>query len=605
MVPSTLLQEIVKKMRPESCLIVLPTMNLRLWILLFALILHIKPTFQNVLKQDSKFSPALERDELLKDVSFLPSEGLMTGFLTKDMPARYYFLVNKDHTPVTIRVTPCESPLHWRLTFLKIPQTIERDNTLHQDSQRYPHRKAHVQLFSYKGNGEEAYFTANSSAGLYKLELLSEETDTSFQVFTSTSQEPNTFFPGLPLDPRVDVISIEQDRVTLAWKPSPGSFKLGSKFEYCVFVNRLHNFKTLCATEPSLQERHRKGSLHRKDHWDTEVTKLEKFSKKHTAGILNEIQSIMKNLQELKRDASMVDKTFKGLQAPNVLKPDIVDGQRVCVGNRTNVTLSGLQPGTHYYFDVFARNHEKKTSSAYTGVFAETKDREKTRFSKLEAEEMTHILLMSKEIRFLKLQPASSNGWTWLFIHSCVHKTNLKIIVKGKIVVSQSIVGAQIFQLPEKADKYILRLSASNRGPSLVKLFATNTPYSLPFLSLPADPHLTVSSDVSTCSSVTMSWLGTQESNKYCIYMRNIEENLDLRLIRKHQNSCLSPNARLEAERIVCKCFQGTSPWKTVVQENIEGLKPGKLYLIDVYMFGQNNYVFKYPSQVVKTWDLC
>nr|XP_033782738.1 protein NDNF-like isoform X2 [Geotrypetes seraphini] len=564
-----------------------------------------KEASQSVLKQDSKFSPALERTELLKDFSFLPCEGLMTGFLTKDLPARYYFLVNKDHTPVTIRVTPCESPIYWRLTFLEITQTTKRDNTVHRDSRKHPHQKAHVQLFSYKGNGEESYFTANSSAGLYKLELLSEETDTSFQVFTSTSQESNTFFPRLPLDPRVDVISVEQNRISLAWKPSPGSFRLGSKFEYCVFVNRLHNFKTLCATEPSLQERSRKGNFHRKDRWDTEMTKLEQFSKKHTAGILNEVQSMMKGLQDVKSDDSMVEKTFKRLWAPNVLKPGLVDSQRVCVGNRTNVILSGLQPGTHYYFDVFAKNHEKKTSSAYTGAFAETKVREKPKISKLEVEEMTHILLKSKGIRFLKLQPTSSNRRIWLFIHSCVHQTSFEIIVKGKTVVSQSIVGAQIFQLPEKADRYILRLRASNRGPGLVKLFATNVPYSLPFLSLPADMNLGVLNNVSNCSSVTVSWLGTQESTKYCVYMRNVEENLDLKLIRKHQNSCLSPNTRLEAEQIACKNFQGTDPWKTMVEEHIEGLKPGKLYLIDVYMFGQNNYVLKYPSQVVKAWDLC
>ncbi|XP_029439218.1 protein NDNF-like [Rhinatrema bivittatum] len=584
----------------------------RLWTLLLCLILHVTLTSQHLLRQDSKFSAALERAEMLKDFFFLPSEGQMTGFLAKDKPARYYFVVNKSHTPLTVRVIPCESPLYWNLAFLGIPQTAKRhhsDNTLHQDSHKIPQvhsRKPHMQLFSYKGNGEESYFTANGLVGLYRLELLSVEMDTSFQVFTSTSQEHNTPFPGLPPDPRVDVISAEQTKITLAWKPSPGSFRLGSHFEYCVFVNRLHNFKTLCATEASLQEKSRKHNHHTKDHWGTEITKLEKVSKKHTDETMNEVQSLMKNLKDLKDNNITAEKAFEGLWAPSVLKAGAADGQSVCVGNRTQVTISGLRPGTNYYFDVFAKNREARTSNAYIGAFAETNVREKSRISKLEAEEMTHVLLKNKGIRFLRFHPVSSRGQSWLFIHSCLHKTHLQITIRGKTVVSQSFEGAHIFQLPKKADnRYLIRLRASNRSPGLIKLLATNTPDSLPFPSLPSDTRLRASSDVRTCSSATVSWLGTRESNKYCIYMRNVEENLDLRLIRKHQNSCLNPDARLETERIVCRYFQGAGPWKAVIEEHIEGLKPGKLYLLDIYMFGQNNYTLKYPSQVVKAWDLC
>lgn len=499
------------------------------------------------------------------------------GFLPLDKPVRYYFTVNKSQSAVTIRVTPCESPILWTLSVLST-----QDYSEHLIPQKKYRHIGPQRIFSFKGNGEESFSSIVTSDGYYFLDFMSLESDTSFQVFVWNQGDESVPWPTLPEDPRVEVLSVEENKADLSWAPSLGP--AGAEFEYCLFINRKHNYKTLCATELDA-----KSELeYHQDNLNT--------NEKKAMNIITE---------KSKSKVHSYPKSYKSAKVPGMVEEDnflssktLAEGQRMCVGSSLNATIYGLKPKSLYYFDVFAVNPKDGTSVAYTGTFAETKPKQRSQVPTLPEEEMVNIFLKRKGVKIMSINP-STHGIRWLFVHSCLHKAHIQIMVNGRIEVSRSLKGAQNFKFGNPEDNIIVSLKSSKGGPGLVKLFTTTAHSHLPFSNLPPDINMSVSKK--TCSSATVTWTGSGPGTKYCIYVRHLEHHLDLKLIHKHQNSCLNTNARSKAEKVVCR--QAGSP--TTLEEHITDLKPGKAYLLDLYFIGLHNNTIKFPSQVVKAQDRC
>ncbi|XP_073424059.1 protein NDNF-like isoform X1 [Dendrobates tinctorius] len=506
----------------------------------------------------------------------LPMGQRVDGFLPLDQPVRYYFTVNKSQSAVTIRVTPCESPILWTLSVLSTQEYSEH---------RIPYKKYHhmgpQRIFSFKGNGEESFSSIARSEGFYFLDFMSLESDTSFQVFVWTQGDESVPWPTLPEDPRVDVVLVEENKVDLSWESSLGS--TGAEFEYCLFINQRHNYKTLCATELNAK---REPDYHQ-EYLDTKAKKSLKIITDKSKSKVHSYPISYKKVQGMMGDDNFLSsKTSTG-------------GQRICVGTSLNATIYGLKPKSLYYFDVFAVNPKDGTSVAYTGSFAETKPKQKSQLPKLPDEEMVNIFLKRKGVKIMSIDP-SPRGLKWLFVHSCLHKAHIQIMVNGRIEVSRSLQGAHNFKLLGNAkDSIIISLKSSRGGPGLVKLFTTTTHGHLPFSNLPPDINMSISKR--SCSSASVTWTGSGPGVKYCIYVRHLEHHLDLKLIHKHQNSCLNTNTRSRAEKVVCR-HAGS---QTTSEEHITDLKPGKAYLVDLYFIGLHNNTIKFPSQVVKTQEWC
>ncbi|KAM3924089.1 protein NDNF-like [Leptodactylus fuscus] len=508
----------------------------------------------------------------------LPMGQRVDGFLPLDTPVRYYFTVNKSQSAVTIRVTPCESPIVWTLSVLST-----QDYSEHLIPQKKYRHIGPQRIFSFKGNGEESFSSIVRSDGYYFLDFMSLESDTNFQVFVWSQGDESVPWPILPEDPRVDVLAVEEDKVDLSWEPSLGP--AGTEFEYCLFVNRKHNYKTLCATELDARNEIEYPQ-------DYVKTKARKSMNIITEKANNKVYSHPKFYKTVKVPGMVGNDNFLSSKT-------LAGGQRMCVGTSLNATINGLKPKSLYYFDVFAVNPKDGTSVAYTGTFAETKPKQKSHVPKLPEEEMVNIFLKRKGVKIMSINP-SNHGLRWLFIHSCLHKVHLQIIVNGQIEVSRSLQGAHNFKLfGNPKDNVIISLKSSKGGPGLVKLFTTTTHSYLPFSNLSPDINMSVSKR--SCSSATVTWTGSGPGVKYCIYVRHLEHHLDLKLIHKHQNSCLNTNARSRAEKVVCR--QAGS--QTTLEENITDLKSGKTYLVDLYFIGHYNNTIKFPSQVVKGHELC
>ncbi|KAL0594340.1 Protein NDNF, partial [Plecturocebus cupreus] len=446
-----------------------------------------------------------------------------------------------------------------------------------------------TELFSYKGNDVEYFISSSSPSGLYQLDLLSTEKDTHFKIYATTTPESDQPYPELPYDPRVDVTSLGRTTVTLAWKPSPTASLLKQPIQYCVVINKEHNFKSLCAVEAKLSADDA-FMMAPKPGLDFSPFDFAHFG--------------------FPSDNSGKERSFQAKPSPklgrHVYSRPKVDIQKICIGNKNIFTVSDLKPDTQYYFDVFVVNINSNMSTAYVGTFARTKEEAKQKTVELKDGKITDVFVKRKGAKILRFAPVSSHQKVTFFIHSCLDAVQIQVRRDGKLLLSQNVEGIRQFQLRGKPKaKYLIRLKGNKKGASMLKILATTRPTKQSFPSLPEDTRIKAFDKLRTCSSATVAWLGTQERNKFCIYKKEVDDNYNEDQKKREQNQCLGPDIRKKSEKVLCKYFHSQNLQKAVTTETIKGLQPGKSYLLDVYVIGHGGHSVKYQSKVVKTRKFC
>ncbi|CAB1324156.1 unnamed protein product, partial [Coregonus sp. 'balchen'] len=447
-----------------------------------------------------------------------------------------------------------------------------------------------TELFSYKGNDVESYVATSSPSGLYQLEMLSTEKDSNFKVYATTTPESDQPYPELPYDPRVDVTALGHTTVTLAWKPTPTGVLMGQPVQYCVVINKEHNFKSLCAAEAKISA-------------DDAFMAVPKPGRDFSPFDFAHFGFVRSN-NDFNKDRGL---TSNKISRSYTAKPKASDIQKVCIGNKNIFTVSDLKPDTQYYFDVFAVNSATNTSTAYVGTFARTKEEARQKTLELKDGKVSDVFIKRKGSKFLRFAPVSSHQRFTLFVHACLDSVQVQVRRDGKLLLSQNVEGVRQFQLRGKPKaKYLIRLRGSRKGASTLKVLATTKPSSKqPFPSLPEDTRIKAFDKLRTCSSATVAWLGTQHRNKYCVYRKEVAESYGEEQRRREQNQCAGPETRRKSEKVLCKYFHSPNLQKAVTTETITGLEPGKAYLLDVYVVGHSGHSVKYQSKLVKTRKYC
>ncbi|XP_072369106.1 protein NDNF-like [Scyliorhinus torazame] len=552
-------------------------------VLSLQLILSLAGSAQKLPGRDLTVVQTLYNQLTPQDLTAMPDGTEITGFLLKDTPKRYYFIVEEDNTPVTVRVTPCDTPLQWTLTIQELEYQSSGDGSGELEPfnlQKDP--KATVQgqsaeLFYYQGNDVECYGIADSPAGIYRLELVSIEKDTIFNAYATTTPESDQPYPKLPSDSRLGLTFVGRTSVSLLWKPSPAVSQFHQPTEYCVVVNKKHNYKSLCAVEAKLND----------------------------AGLFKRVQwsGLDWGLSGSPPLGGAANRPIVGRQSTKPSAGHQAGIQKTCTGSKNAFTVSRLKPATQYYFDVFISNVLSNVSSAYLGTFAKTKDEVKQKVQELKAGRVTEILIKRGGSKSLRFKPVSSHHSVMVSLQSCYHTAHVQIRQNREVVASQSVEGVQHFHLIGKPKaRYLLRLKAGKGSKALLKVHVTTHPSKQPFPALPRDARLKVFDRLRACSSLTVAWLATQALNKYCVYRKRVagkEKPKEL------QNHCLDPTARSKSEKVSCQYFRGSNLRKAVMTEHIEGLEPGETYQLDVYVIGQGRNSVKYQSKIVRTRKAC
>ncbi|NWZ70179.1 NDNF protein, partial [Acrocephalus arundinaceus] len=543
-------------------------------------------------RDEELFQMQIRDKAFFHDSSVIPDGAEISSYLFRDAPKRYFFMVEEDNTPLAVTVTPCDAPLEWKLSVQELPEEASGEGSgdpepLEQQKQQITNEEG-TELFSYKGNDVEYFVSSSSPSGLYQLDLLSTEKDTHFKVYATTTPESDQPYPELPYDPRIDVTSLGRTMVTLAWKPSPTASLLRQPIQYCIVINKEHNFKSLCAVEAKLSSDDA-FMMAPKPGLDFSPFDFDHFG-------------FPADNNSGKERGFLKSSKFGRQTSP---KPR-VDLHRVCIGNKNIFTVSDLKPDTQYYFDMFAVNTNTNMSTAYVGTFARTKEEAKQKTIELKDGKVKDVFIKRKGAKFLRFAPVSSHQKITFSIHSCLDAVQIQVRRDGKLLLSQSVEGVRQFQLRGKAKaKYLLRLKGSKKGASMLKILATTRPNKQSFPSLPEDTRIKAFDKLRTCSSVTVAWLGTQERNKFCIYKREVDDNYNEEQKKREQNQCLGPDMRKKSEKVLCKYFHSQNIQKAVTTETIRGLQPGKSYLLDVYVIGHGGHSVKYQSKLVKTRKFC
>ncbi|KAF1386166.1 hypothetical protein PFLUV_G00115330 [Perca fluviatilis] len=545
-------------------------------------------------RDEGLFQMQIRDKSLFHDSSVIPDGAEISGYLFRDTPKRYYFVVEEDNTPLSVTVTPCDAPLEWKLILQELPEEASGEGSgepepLDQQKQQVTVDDG-TELFTYKGNDVEAYVATSTPSGLYQLELLSTEKDSNFKVYATTTPESDQPYPELPYDPRVDVTALGRTTVTLAWKPTPTGFLMGQPVQYCVVINKEHNFKSMCAAEAkmSVDDAFMLAPKPGRD--------FSPFDFAHFGFVPSD--------NGYGKDRGL---TSNKISRAYTAKPKASDIQKVCIGNKNIFTVSDLKPDTQYYFDVFAVNSASNTSTAYVGTFARTKEEARQKTVELKDGKVSDVFIKRKGSKFLRFAPVSSHQRVTLFVHTCLDAVQVQVRRDGKLLLSQNVEGVRQFQLRGKPKaKYLIRLRGSRKGASTLKVLATTRPSSKqPFPSLPEDTRIKAFDKLRTCSSATVAWLGTQDRNKYCIYRKEVADNYGEEQRRREQNQCAGPETRRKSEKVLCKYFHSPNLQKAVTTETITGLEPGKTYLLDVYVVGHSGHSVKYQSKLVKTRKYC
>ncbi|XP_044536996.1 protein NDNF [Gracilinanus agilis] len=545
-------------------------------------------------RDEELFQMQIQDKAQFHDSSMLPDGAEISSYLFRDTSKRYFFVVEEDNTPLSVTVTPCDAPLEWKLSLQELPEEASGESSgepepLEQQKQQIISEDG-TELFSYKGNDVESFMSSSSPSGLYQLELLSTEKDTHFKVYATTTPESDQPYPELPYDPRVDVTSLGHTTVTLVWKPSPTASLLKQPIQYCVVINREHNFKSLCAVE-------------------AKMTADDAFMMAPKPG-LDFSPFDFAHFGFPSENSPSRERTFSGKSSlklgRHIYSKTKVDIQKVCIGNKNIYTVSDLKPDTQYYFDVFVVKVPSNTSTAYIGTFARTKEEAKQKTVDLKDGKVTDVFIKRKGTKFLRFAPVSSHQKVTFFIHSCLDIIQIQVRRDGKLLLSQNVEGVHQFQLRGKPKaKYLIRLKGNKKGASMLKILATTRLNKQSFPSLPEDTRIKAFDKLRTCSSATVAWLGTQERNKFCIYRKEVDDNYNENQKKREQNQCLGPETRKKSEKVLCKYFHSQNLQKAVTTETIKGLQPGRSYLIDVYVIGHGGHSVKYVSKVVKTRKFC
>ncbi|KAM9796737.1 protein NDNF [Syngnathus typhle] len=541
-------------------------------------------------RDEGLFQMQIRDKSIFHDSSVIPDGAEISGYLFRDTPKRYYFVVEEDNTPLSVTVTPCDAPLEWTLTLQELPEEASGEASgepepLEQQKQQVTVDEG-TELFTYKGNDVESYVAASTPSGLYQLELLSTEKDSNFKVYASTTPESDQPYPELPYDPRVDVTSLGRTTVTLAWKPTPTGFLMGQPVQYCMVINKEHNFKSMCAAE---------AKIGADDAFMLAPKPGRDFSPFDFAHF-----GFVPPGKERGLTSNKISRAYP-------VKPKMSDIHKLCIGNKNIFTVSDLKPDTQYYFDVFAVNSATNTSTAYVGTFARTKEEAQQKTVELKDGKVSDVFVKRKGSKFLRFAPVSSHQRVTLFVHACLDAVQVQVRRDGKLLLSQNVEGVRQFQLRGKPKaKYLIRLRGSRKGASTLKVLATTRAGSKqPFPSLPEDTRIKAFDKLRTCSSVTVAWLGTQERNKYCVYRKEVADDYGEEQRRREQNRCAGPEMRRKSEKVLCKYFYSPNLQKAVTTETVAGLEPGKSYLLDVYVVAHSGHSVKYQSKLVKTRKYC
>ncbi|GFO47680.1 protein ndnf [Plakobranchus ocellatus] len=505
--------------------------------------------------------------------------------------SKSFFFTIKNPTQLEVVLTPCSSRISWSFTRVSDDDYLSKQRPL-QDS-----------LFSYSGEDRRC-FSEQVTAGRYEIQVksLNSKFDSRVFIFLGTESEyaasSALLYPPLPKDPVVRAkakFSRNTGKAIVQWQPAAPSFH-GLRLEYCVVINRMRNFHTHCAALAFVEG----------------VRKPKKVSWGGSAAF---------NRKKQKGSA----KPVKAQSQKNIMYK--------CVGNKTSFTYTEgagalkLRPGKRYFIDVFVKDLDKATSSAYKGISTRIKKKYRhwmkigeSRSFKLRPRRRPKIMIVHNQtFHNLTLDITSCQGQIPVRIYRNNKKIKDEIISRfNHIVIPNKPPGRFAVTFPTKRPKTkretllssTKKAQSSNKRQNKVKKSGTTfvtislPSQSSPIEALPQDLSLSVLHYLSGCRNVTLEWRAAGQSYTYCVYYKRVGKNAQS--IKELRDICRGANDQPRHTNLAgCISHHVSHPNKDTITYNVHDLDPGTCYRFDVLMTRKGMASIPYDGLRAKTPEYC
>uniref|UniRef100_A0A1A7YCE6 Protein NDNF n=1 Tax=Iconisemion striatum TaxID=60296 RepID=A0A1A7YCE6_9TELE len=549
---------------------------------------------------------APENEVPLRPTTWLPEGKITSVTLPKGRTRRLYFTLKKKATAMSVTVSPCDLAIEWSLTARSLKDKPTK-------SQQWSSKKSmpevwwrgpgtEEKLHSFTGDAVDTYSGPSlPHASIYILRLRSKQQSTRTTVFLHEGLGSSGIFPLVPADRRVHTLGVGMTSVTLSWAPSASITSLPRAEDgyYCVLVNSLQNYPSLCAAQESMRKK--------KDQIDDKMEKKRR-------------ETVWPILKEWWWEQWDTYPEAQSLSSSSLADADL---QCACRGTESVCTVSELLPDTLYYFDVFVIDKVNRTSSAYKGTFARTHEEARPAITPLREGELRWVTFRNDGLsseQFFSFRPRGLQQSGLFTVQSCGGGEKLKVTVssKGKVLTSQSVGGDLVHIWLQGSPSYLIHLQregtttgqiTSNAGTTLqasVKMQISSAYHRRGVPSLPSTLQIKSFNRLRGCNSVTLAWMGTEERSLYCVYHRKLgSHEAEAAGASALTAPCLGPESRSDTERVLCKYFQELNPRRAVTTAVIGGLEPGMAYVFDVYLMRRWGIPVKYASKMVKTRKEC
>ncbi|KAK9398904.1 protein NDNF [Crotalus adamanteus] len=123
-------------------------------------------------RDEELFQMQIQDKTFFHDSSVLPDGAEISSYLFRGTPKRFFFVVEEDNTPFAVTVTPCDTPLEWKLSLQDLPEESSGEDSgdsepLEQQNQQLISEEG-TELFSYRGNDVEYFVSSASPSGVYQ-----------------------------------------------------------------------------------------------------------------------------------------------------------------------------------------------------------------------------------------------------------------------------------------------------------------------------------------------------------------------------------------------------------------------------------------------------
>lgn len=478
-------------------------------------------------------------------------------YLYKDIARNFTFTIAKNCS-IIVAVTPCASEIYWTLHML-----TQARSDLSWIGQQHHSLSRNQQLAQFTGASRQVVHT-NVGRGSYVITITSLQSDSHVKIFVSSNPEiGDSIYPSVPVNGHVSVLTSRR-KLILDWPSAAAQNRFRKSVEYCVAISRIKNFHSYCGALAYV-------------HGDKKPVFVD-------WGFSNEKDKI----QELRNMAKPIQRAPKRLIFHQ------------CVGNRTSFTFSKAAHGKTYYADVFIIDKATQLASAYTGAVVKIKYSKRSPKTKMKLGETKTINLKRKNT--IEVTINTTLALLAFEVIPCAGRVPVEIYYNGKKHQTKTLVRRwRRFSIKKASPgKYLLTFPGTTKKKTFVTVFVT-TKVSKSKIVLPEKRKIRVSRKLTTCSNVTLTWMGSSVKQNYCLYQKKLKTNGQ----DSKRRRCLSPHERLDDKPVTCFTYAATDNIRQSVTYNVTGLQPNTLYRFDVYVKRGRSASVAYRNVRVKTLSQC